>query len=101
MAFPKWAGGIGIRTMSRRPGPGIHGISRRGLLRAGAAAGASAFATHAAAQDSLLQSLIENQQSDFGQTFDPGSRAIQMPKATLPTLSRDTVRHTEQAIQKY
>ena len=88
--------------MSGRSGFGRRGFSRRGLLRSAAGLGALALATRAAAQDSLLQSLIEqNQQSEFGQSFDAGSRTIVMPKASLPTLSPAAVQHTEQAIQQY
>jgi murein L,D-transpeptidase YcbB/YkuD len=77
-------------------------ISRRAFLRAAAAAGSSALATGALAQDAALQALIEqNQQNDLGQGFDSSSRTILMPKASLPTLSPATVQHTEQAIQHY
>ena len=79
-----------------------NGVSRRALLRMAAAAGGSALAGHALAQDAALQALIEqNQRSSFDQSFDSGSRTIAMPKASLPTLSRETVQHTDQAIQKY
>ena len=57
----------------------------------------------AAADDQqLLQSLIEQtQRSDFGQGFDSSLRNLNMPKATLPTLSADTVRSTELAVGQY
>ena len=53
---------------------------------------AALTASQAFAQDAALQALIDqNQSSDFGQGFDSGSRTIQMPKASLPTLSPATV----------
>jgi murein L,D-transpeptidase YcbB/YkuD len=57
----------------------------------------------AGAQDSQLQSLIEQNQrnGEFGLGFDSASRAIPMPKAALPTLSPLTVQTTEQAIRRY
>jgi murein L,D-transpeptidase YcbB/YkuD len=78
-------------------------ISRRVLLRrlAGAVAGGLTV-SQAFAQDAALQALIDqNQDSDYGQGFDSGSRTIQMPKASLPTLSPATVQHTEQAIGQF
>ena len=58
--------------------------------------------SQAFAQDDALQALIDqNQNSDFGQGFDAASRTIQMPKASLPTLSPATVQHTEQAIDAF
>jgi murein L,D-transpeptidase YcbB/YkuD len=60
-------------------------------------------ATHALAQaDDPLQHLIQqNQKSDIGQGFDATSRTIQMPKATLPTLSPANIPTTEAAIARY
>ena len=59
----------------------IRGISRRRFLRVAAAAGGSAVASHALAQDAALQSLIDqNQQNDLGQGFDSGLRTITMPQ---------------------
>src|SRR3954471_24678075 len=76
--------------------------SRRAFLRTAAAAGGAVLGGHALAQDAALQALIDqNQGSDFGQGFDSGSRTIQMPKASLPTLSPATVQHTEQAIGQF
>src|SRR3954471_3737382 len=76
--------------------------SRRAFLRTAAAAGGAVLGGHALAQDAALQALIDqNQGSDFGQGFDSGSRTIQMPKASLPTLSPATVQHTEQAIAQF
>jgi murein L,D-transpeptidase YcbB/YkuD len=76
--------------------------SRRAFLRTAAAVGGTALASHALAQDAALQALIDqNQSSEFGQNFDAGSRTIQMPKASLPTLSPATVQHTEQAIAQF
>jgi murein L,D-transpeptidase YcbB/YkuD len=71
----------------------------RGLAKSAAAAAGVAVASRALAQDAALEALInQNVGSDFGQGFDSGSRTIQMPKASLPTLSPATVQHTEQAI---
>ena len=80
--------------------------SRRAVLRrlaqATALAGGGVAASRAFGQDAALQALIDqNQGSDFGQGFDSGSRTIQMPKASLPTLSPATVQHTEQAIAQF
>jgi murein L,D-transpeptidase YcbB/YkuD len=77
--------------------------SRRALLvrLAGAVAGGLTV-SQAFAQDAALQALIDqNQGADFGQGFDSASRTIQMPKASLPTLSPETVQHTEQAIAQF
>ncbi len=83
-------------------------MSRRRFLRrlatTGAMAGSSVLATRfAGAQDSALQSLIEQNQrgGEFGLGFDSASRSIPMPKAALPTLSPLTVQTTEQAIRRY
>lgn len=74
----------------------------RRLMQAAVAAGGSLVAARAFAQDPVLQALIEqNLRNDFGQGFDSASRTIQMPKASLPTLSPATVQHTEQAIQVF
>jgi L,D-transpeptidase YcbB len=74
----------------------------RGLAQATALAGGGLAASRAFGQDAALQALIDqNQSSDFGQGFDSGSRTIQMPKASLPTLSPATVQHTEQAIAQF
>jgi murein L,D-transpeptidase YcbB/YkuD len=78
-------------------------LSRRALLKAAAVTGGSVWGAQAAfGQDALLQALIDQtQRGDFGQGFDSASRTIQMPKATLPTLSPATVEHTGQAIAQY
>jgi murein L,D-transpeptidase YcbB/YkuD len=55
----------------------------------------------AAAEDQILQTLIDGQGSDFGQSFDSASRTVHMPKPSLPTLSPSTVETTEQAIGQY
>lgn len=74
----------------------------RGFAKGVIAAGGAVAATRASAQDVALQALIEqNQRSEFGQSFDSGSRTITMPKATLPTLSPQTVEATEQAMLRY
>src|SRR3954447_19872381 len=80
--------------------------SRRAVLRrlaqATALAGGGVAASRAFGQDAALQALIDqNQSGDFGQGFDSGSRTIQMPKASLPTLSPATVQHTQQAIAQF
>src|SRR5258708_21559039 len=80
-------------------------LSRRSVLRslgqATAVAGGLA-ATKAFGQDATLDALInQNVNGDFGQSFDSGSRNIQMPKVSLPTLSPATVQHTEQAIAQF
>jgi murein L,D-transpeptidase YcbB/YkuD len=76
--------------------------SRRTVLRGLAVAGGGVAATQAFGQDAALQALIDqNQTSEFGQGFDSGSRTIQMPKTSLPTLSPATVQHTEQAIAHF
>lgn len=54
-----------------------------------------------AAEDQVLQALIDAQGSDFGQSFDSASRTVHMPKPSLPTLSPSTVETTEQAIGRY
>src|SRR4029079_6434369 len=79
---------------------------RRAFLRqlagATALAGGGLLASRAFAQDAALEALIDqNLNSEGGQTFDSNSRTIQMPKASLPTLSPATVQHTEQAIQSF
>lgn len=78
-------------------------LNRRAFLRATGAAGAAALAGTAHAQDSLLETLIEQGQSgELGEGgFDSGSRTAKMPTATLPTLSPATVQTTEQAIPAY
>jgi L,D-transpeptidase YcbB len=80
--------------------------SRRAFLRrlaqAAALAGGGMAASRGLAQDAALQALIDqNLRNDFGKGFDSASRSIQMPKASLPTLSPATVEHTEQAIRAF
>src|SRR3979409_2125375 len=79
--------------------------SRRVVLRglqATPRAGGRLAASRAFGQDATLEALIDqNQGKDFGQGFDAGSRTIQMPQASLPTLSPATVQHTEQAIAHF
>src|SRR5258708_9411226 len=79
--------------------------SRRAVLRglqATAVTGGGLGSSRAFGQDVTLEALIDqNQGKDFGQGFDSGSRTIQMPKASLPTLSPATVQHTEQAIAQF
>ncbi|MDI3471685.1 MAG: hypothetical protein OJF62_003748 [Pseudolabrys sp.] len=77
-------------------------FNRRAVIRGIGLAGAAAAAPWARADDSLLNTLIQqNQQSDLGQGFDAASRTIHMPQASLPTLSANTVQTTEQAIGLY
>ncbi len=79
-------------------------VSRRSFVRAMGAAGAAACLTGraAAADDRLLQMLIEqSQNADFGQNYDSASRTIKMPKASLPTLGPSTAQTTEQAVGRY
>ena len=77
-------------------------INRRALVRGiltGVAGGV--LCRSAAAEDQILQALIETQGADFGQSFDSASRTVRMPKSSLPTLSPSTVQTTEQAIGQY
>jgi murein L,D-transpeptidase YcbB/YkuD len=82
-------------------------MDRRRFLRrlgqgAAAAAVAAPWLTARAAEDPMLEALIEqNQRGDFGQGFDSASRTIHMPQASLPTLAPSTVQTTEQAIPRY
>ena len=77
------------------------GVSRRALMRTlGAGAAAGLLARPASAEDALLQRLIE-QQGGAAQGFDSASRAIAMPRASLPTLSATTLGSTEHAIARY
>lgn len=87
--------------MSRLRGSAI--VDRRSFLRGATGAGAAlALVRAAAAQDTLLENLMQqNQSGDFGQGFDTASRTLQMPKSSLPTLSPATVQTTEQAIPSY
>jgi murein L,D-transpeptidase YcbB/YkuD len=76
-------------------------LSRRSVLRGIGLAGAAA-ATAARADDTALETLIQqNQNSDLGQGFDAASRTIHMPQSSLPTLSPGTVQTTEAAIGTY
>src|SRR4029078_9672469 len=89
-----------------RKSPAPRHPSRRAVLRrlaqATALAGGGVAASRAFGQDAGPQALSDQtQRSDFGQGFDSGSRTIQMPKASLPTLSPATVQHTEQAIGQF
>ena len=79
------------------------GVSRRAFVRTmGAGAAAGFFARAAAAEDKILDTLIEqNQGGAFTQGFDSASRTITMPKASMPTLSPSTAQNTEQAIARY
>src|SRR5829696_3494603 len=82
-------------------------VNRRSFLRrlgqgAAAAAVATPWLRASAAEDPMLQALIDqNQRGDFGRGFDSASRTIHMPQASLPTLAPSTVQTTEQAIQRY
>jgi murein L,D-transpeptidase YcbB/YkuD len=87
--------------MSRLRGSAI--VNRRSFLRgATGTVAALALARAAVAQDTLLETLMQqNQSGDFDQGFDTASRTLQMPKSSLPTLSPATVETTEQAIPRY
>ena len=77
------------------------GVSRRALMRTlGAGAAAGLLARSASAEDAILQRLIE-QQGAAAQGFDSASRAIAMPRSSLPMLSATTVASTERAIARY
>ena len=78
-------------------------LSRRALLnRLAVAVAGGLTVSQAFAEDDALQALIDqNQNSEFGQNFDSASRTIQMPKASLPTLSPATVQYSEQAIGRF
>ncbi|HZP74665.1 MAG TPA: L,D-transpeptidase family protein [Pseudolabrys sp.] len=78
-------------------------LHRRAFLKWSAALAGTGFAGAAmAAEDPMLQALIDqNQNRDFGQGFDSASRTIHMPQASLPTLSPSTADTTEKAIQQY
>ena len=90
--------------MGRQGDDGARAVSRRTFVRTAAAVGATACLARAAraAEDPLVQMLIQqNQNVEFGQSFDSASRTITMPKASLPTLSPSTAQTTEQAIARY
>ena len=78
-------------------------INRRAILKhfAGAAALTGAFARRAGAEDAALDALMNDNNGQFGQTFDQRSRTIAMPKATAPMLSPATAQMTEQAVKTY
>ena len=80
-------------------------INRRGFLgrlAAGLMAGGAMVRQAAAADDAMLQALIDqNQRNDLGQHFDSASRTIRMPKASVPMLSPSTVDSTAAAIAQY
>ena len=80
-----------------------NGVSRRAMLGhlAGATALTGTFARRAGAEDAALDALMNDNNGQFGQNFDQGSRTVQMPKATAPTLSPSTAQITEQAIKAY
>src|ERR1700744_2515160 len=77
-------------------------VNRRAILKhlAGAAV-TGAFVSRAHAEDAALDALMNDNNGQFGQNFDQGSRTIAMPKATAPTLSPSTAQITEQAIKTY
>ena len=72
------------------------------MIGAGAVAAPAILRPAMAAEDPILQGLIEqNQRKDLGQDFDSASRTIHMPKASLPTLSPSTADTTAQAVGEY
>lgn len=82
-------------------------VNRRTLLRhlgsCAAAVGSVLLTRVAVAQDDdPLQTLLQqNQKMDLGTAFDTASRTVQMPQASMPTLSAATTQTTEQAIAQY
>jgi L,D-transpeptidase YcbB len=81
-------------------------IDRRIFLRKAALGAAALIGGHAAAraqaqEDPLDLLLNQVQNGGFGQRFDAASHNGALLKATLPTLSPQTVQMTEQAIQQY
>lgn len=90
------------RLAQKRRDGGARLDRRSFLAKAGLTAAGALWTARAGAQDLTLQTLIEqNQRSNFGQGFDSGLRSVVMPKASLPTLSPQTVQTTEQAIPRY
>src|SRR5579875_1192362 len=72
------------------------------MIGAGAVAAPAVLRPARAAEDPILEGLIEqNQRKDLGQDFDSASRTIPMPKASLPTLSPSTADTTAQAVGEY
>jgi murein L,D-transpeptidase YcbB/YkuD len=72
------------------------------MIGAGAVAAPAVLRPAKAAEDPILQGLIEqNQRKDLGQDFDSASRTIHMPTSSLPTLSASTADTTAQAIGEY
>ncbi len=78
-------------------------INRRAILKhfAGAAGLTGLFARRAGAEDAALDALMNDNNGQFGQSFDQRSRTVQMPKATAPMLSPSTAQITEQAVKTY
>jgi murein L,D-transpeptidase YcbB/YkuD len=74
-------------------------LSRRAFLLAGGGVAAGLGSSRAMADDAILRRLIEQQNGSNG--FDSASRAIEMPRASQPTLTPSTVTATEQAIARY
>jgi len=72
------------------------------MLGTGAVAAPAMLRPAKAAEDPILQGLIQqNQRQDLGQDFDSASRTIPMPKSSLPTLSASTADTTAQAVGEY
>ena len=91
--------------MSDRRNENSGSLNRRRLLK-GMASGAAAACLGAAwaraqSADPLDVLIDQNQRQGFDQGFDSASRRVQMPKASLPTLSPATAQTTEQAIGQY
>ncbi|HET7848877.1 MAG TPA: L,D-transpeptidase family protein [Pseudolabrys sp.] len=79
-------------------------LSRRRFLHwaAGGLLAGGLGSSARAADDSILQRLIEqNQNRGFGAEFDSASRTIHMPKPSLPTLSPATADSTQAAVAQY
>src|SRR5215211_3539251 len=76
------------------------GFDRRTFL-AGAAAACLAGAARGQENDPLQELIQRNQEEEFGQTFDAAANSMQMPTASLPTLSPATTQTTEAAVAQY
>ena len=87
--------------MARRQTP--HDLTRRRILAGlgGSVASLAAARAFAQADDPLQQLIQQNQRQEIGQGSDATSRTIQMPKASLPTLTPANLPTTEAAVARY
>lgn len=76
-------------------------MRRLGQTAVLAAAGAAARSACADEDDPLQTLMQQHQKGDIGAGFDSASRTLQMPQASMPTLSPATLQTTEQAIARY